>query len=397
MTMNHDTNEHAWPLMTNNVHQEDLEAIKTYLSGPDPRLTNGPMVREFEERWAEWVGTEECVMVNSGSAANELTLLAVRHMYGPGEVIMSPLGWVSDVAAVLHAGLTPKFVDIDPKTLSLDVAATLGAVDENTRAVLLVHILGLNGLTSDLLAGLSRSGIPLIEDVCESHGATFGGQRCGSFGLASNFSFYFAHHLTTIEGGSVNTNNAELADTVRVLRSHGMLRESRDRAKQRRISQTHPDLNPDFIFMYAAHNFRSTEINAVMGLTQLARLDSNIRQRRANFEQFMQGLSPELFVTDFDTDESSNYALITVLKEADIALRDRIEARLRLEGIEFRRGLSGGGSQIRQPYMQSLMPHLNPLDYPNAEHVHHFGWYVGNFPGLKTSEVSRLCNTLNSC
>lgn len=395
--MNHDTNEHAWPLMTNNVHQEDLEAIKTYLSGPDPRLTNGPMVREFEERWAEWVGTEECVMVNSGSAANELTLLAVRHMYGPGEVIMSPLGWVSDVAAVLHAGLTPKFVDIDPKTLSLDVAATLGAVDENTRAVLLVHILGLNGLTSDLLAGLSRSGIPLIEDVCESHGATFGGQRCGSFGLASNFSFYFAHHLTTIEGGSVNTNNAELADTVRVLRSHGMLRESRDRAKQRRISQTHPDLNPDFIFMYAAHNFRSTEINAVMGLTQLARLDSNIRQRRANFEQFMQGLSPELFVTDFDTDESSNYALITVLKEADIALRDRIEARLRLEGIEFRRGLSGGGSQIRQPYMQSLMPHLNPLDYPNAEHVHHFGWYVGNFPGLKTSEVSRLCNTLNSC
>jgi len=290
-------------------------------------------------------------------------------MYGPGEVIMSPLGWVSDVAAVLHAGLTPKFVDIDPKTLSLDVAATLDAVDENTRAVLLVHILGLNGLTSNLLAGLSRSGIPLIEDVCESHGAKFGGQRCGSFGLASNFSFYFAHHLTTIEGGSVNTNNAELADTVRVLRSHGMLRESRDRAKQEFISKMHPDLNPDFIFMYAAHNFRSTEINAVMGLTQLARLDSNIRQRRANFEQFMQGLSPELFVTDFDTDESSNYALITVLKEADIALRDRIEARLRLEGIEFRRGLSGGGSQIRQPYMRQLMPHLDPKDFPNTEHV----------------------------
>jgi CDP-6-deoxy-D-xylo-4-hexulose-3-dehydrase len=384
-----------WPLMKDNVSRPDLQALIDYLSQPEPRLTHGPKVREFEDAWAQWVGTQESVMVNSGSSANELTLMALRHMYGDGEVIMSPLGWVSDVAAVLHAGLTPRFVDIDPVTLSLSVPQTLDAIGSDTRAVLLVHILGLNGLTEQLLSGIQSSDTPLIEDVCESHGAVFGDKRCGTFGLASNFSFYFAHHMTTIEGGAVNTDDPEFADVVRVLRSHGMLRESRSASKRQRITNEHPDLNPDFIFLRAAHNYRPTELNAVLGLSQLPRLDDNVSLRKRNFQTFMAGLDGERFRTEFDTIESSNYAFITVLQEPDWALRDRIESTLRRNGIEFRRGLSGGGSQIRQPYLRDVLPGLDPNDYPNAEHVHHFGWYIGNYPELELSEVNRLCDILN--
>lgn len=366
-----------------------------YLGAPEPRLTHGAKVREFERQWAEWVGTAESVMVNSGSSANELTLMAIRQMYGAGEVVMSPLGWVSDVAAVLHAGLTPRFVDIDPVTLSLSVPSTLDAIGPNTRAVLLVHILGLNGLTWQLLDDLSALSVPLIEDVCESHGATLGGKRCGSFGLASNFSFYFAHHLTTIEGGSVNTNDPDFADTIRILRSHGMLRESTDEVKKRRTVESHPDLNPDFIFLQAAHNFRPTELNAVLGLSQLPRLDENVARRKRNFRAFMHGLSPDRFMTHYDTSESSNYALIVVLRDQDWDLRDRIEMQLRREGIEFRRGLSGGGSQVRQPYLKRLFPELDPSAFPHTDHVHHFGWYIGNYPELGLEDVERLCDLLN--
>ncbi len=395
MTTNSEQNQYAWPLMENNVHKEDLQALIQFLSGPEPRLTSGAMVRRFEKQWAEWVGTQESVMVNSGSAANELTFLAIRHMFGVGEVIMSPLGWVSDIAAVLHAGLTPKFVDINPETLSIDVAATLNALSADTRGVLLVHILGLNGLTCELLQGLENRRVPLIEDVCESHGAQFNGKHCGTFGLASNFSFYFAHHLTTIEGGSVNTDDAEFADVVRILRSHGLLRESRDGAKRKREIEAHLDLNPEFIFMHASHNFRSTELNAVLGLSQLPRLDANVALRKRNFSAFLEGLSPTRFRTHFDATESSNYAFIVVLQEKDWELRDRIERQLRSANIEFRRGLSGGGSQIRQPYLRAAFPHLDPKDYPHTEHVHNFGLYIGNHPGVSISQVQNLCDLLN--
>ena len=395
MTANEETATLNWPLMRDNVTRGDLQALIDYLGQPEPRLTHGAQVREFEAEWAKWVGTHESVMVNSGSSANELTLMALQQMHGPGEVILSPLGWVSDVAAVLHAGLTPRFVDIDPVTLSLSVPETLNALGPKTRAAVLVHILGLNGLTPELIDGVATAGVPLIEDVCESHGATFQGRRCGTFGLASNFSFYFAHHMTTIEGGSINTDDPDFADAIRMLRSHGMLRESRDAAKRSRVTSAYPDLNPDFIFVEPAHNFRPTELNAVLGLAQLPRLDENIELRRRNFRAFMGGLDQTRFRTQYDTIQSSNYAFITVLQNPDWGLRDRVEQRLRAEGIEFRRGLSGGGSQIRQPYLRKLMPELDPLDFPNAEHVHHFGWYIGNYPELPLHDVARLCDILN--
>lgn len=390
-----DTPTFSWPLMHDNVSRQDLDSLISYLSGDNPRLTHGPQVQEFEREWADWVGTSEAVMVNSGSSANDLTMLALREMYGGGEVILSPLGWVSDVAAILHAGLRPVFVDIDPITLGPATDQVLDKLSDETRAALIVHILGLNALTPDLVEGCGAAGVPIVEDVCESHGALFEGKRCGSIGHVSNFSFYFAHHLTTIEGGAVCTNDAEFADVVRMLRSHGLVRESRSEKKRKAFQEDFPDLNSEFIFAHAAHNNRPTELNGVLGRSQLPRLDANIEIRKRNFSRFMAQLDPAKYKNHYDVESSSNYAFIVVLQEPDWDVRNKVEETLRAGGIEFRRGLSGGGNQLRQPYLQSYLDGISLTDFPNVDHVHHFGWYVGNHPGISEADVDRLCEILN--
>lgn len=385
-----------WPLMANNVTREDLDRLIAHLSQPDPRLTHGPEVRAFEQEWAAWTGTKHCVLVNSGSSANELTMLAIRHLYGEGEIIVPPLTWVSDIASVLFAGLTPVFADINPRTMGMDTDEILKKITPRTKAVFLTHILGYNALTKKLLDELQARGIRLVEDVCESHGATFQGRRCGSLGWASNFSFYYAHHLSTIEGGAVCTNDSELYEIVRMMRSHGMTREIESAEERAKWPERHPDLNPDFIFGYASHNMRATEIQGVLGRSQLPRLDGNNEIRRKNLRMFLDGLNKEKFRTDFIQEGSSNYAFTLVLQEPDTALRDRIEVTLRQAKVEFRRGTSGGGNQLRQPYLRRQFPNIRPEDYPQVDHLHFFGWYIGNYPDLDASKIPQLCDLLNS-
>ena len=278
-----------FPLMRNNILRQDLDAVIEHLKQDDPMLTHGANVRAFEEEWSNWLGDRYCVSVNSGASANLLTLAAlkIRHPEG-GEVIVPPLGWVSDIAAVLQNGFTPVFADINPRTLAMDTTQILNKVSEKTRAVLLVHAQGFDGLSDELLAELERRGIPLLEDVCESHGAAHNGQRLGSFGWASNFSFYYAHHMSTIEGGMVCTNDPVLYQQIRILRSHGMVREASDPAIRSAYQSDNPELNPDFIFAYSAYNVRNTEIGGILGRSQLKRLDANVVRRTENLHRFLE-------------------------------------------------------------------------------------------------------------
>jgi CDP-6-deoxy-D-xylo-4-hexulose-3-dehydrase len=384
------------PLMHNNITRQDLDTLIDYLRQPEPMLTQSGNVRAFEQEWAEWLGVKHCVFVNSGASANLLTMAALRELRGPGEVIVPTLTWVSDIASVLQAGLEPVFVDIDPRTLGMDAGQVLERITENTRAVFLTHILGYNALTQELLDGLAARGVPLIEDVCESHGATFGGRRLGSFGWVSNFSYYYAHHMSTIEGGMVCTNDPEFYQIVRMLRSHGMVREASDAAVKERYRTEHPDLNPDFIFAHPAYNVRSTELNAVLGRSQLKRLDANNEKRRANLARFLSRIDPARYRTDFAVEGSCNYAFTLVLREADTELRDRVESTLRAAKVEFRRGTSGGGNQLRQPYLRRRFPQIRPEDFACVDHVHFFGWYIGNYPDLETSKIDALCELLNT-
>jgi CDP-6-deoxy-D-xylo-4-hexulose-3-dehydrase len=384
-----------WPLMRNNIAREDLDAVIEFLKQDDPILTQSQQVRAFEREWSQWLGVKHSVLVNSGSSANVLTMAALKILRGEGEVIVPPLTWVSDVASVLQAGFTPVFVDINLHTLGMDVDQVLAKITPRTRAVFVTHVLGYNALSQKLLDGLKAANVPLIEDVCESHGATFAGRRCGAHGWISNFSYYYAHHMSTIEGGAVCTDDPEVYELVRMLRAHGMTRESDSDMVKQGYKDRHPDLNPDFIFSHLAYNMRSTEINAVMGRSQLKRLDANNVLRRRNLKLFLDQLDAKKYFTEFAEEGSCNYAFTLLLREPDEALRDRVMAALREHGVEFRRGMSGGGNQLRQPYLRGVIPDGEWKKYPQVDHVHFFGFYIGNYPGLEPEKIGELCRLLN--
>ncbi len=382
-----------WPLMENNIKREDLNAVIDFLKA-SPRLTQSEQVSLFEEEWSAWTGTRHSVFVNSGSSANLITLAALREMYGVGEVIVPVLTWVSDIAAVLHCGFKPVFVDIDPRTLGMDTRQIEKKLTAETRAVFLTHILGFNALTERLLTVLEAKRIPLIEDACESHGARFAGRRVGSCGLISNFSFYYAHHLSTVEGGMACTNDAKIYQMLRMYRAHGLVRESNSDELREAYHSRHPDLDPEFVFAFPAYNVRSTEINAVLGRSQLKRLDAGIAERNANFRLFLKLLDPEYYRTDFALEGSSNYAFVLVLRGADEKRCGRVMQAMREAGVEFRRGTSGGGNQLRQPYLKKLYgDHYK--DFPQVEHIHVYGFYIGNYPGLPSGKIEKLCALLN--
>jgi len=381
--------------MENNIAREDLDAVIKFLQQDDPILTQSKNVAAFEREWSDWLGVKHSVFVNSGSSANQITMAAIRERFGAGEIIVPTLTWISDIASVLQNGFDPVFADINSRTLGMDTRQIVKKISKKTRAVFLTHILGYNALDDYLLAELKKRNIPLIEDVCESHGATFKGRKLGSFGFASNFSFYYAHHMSTIEGGMVCTNDPDFYEKLRMFRSHGMVRESKSDALKNRYKSEWPDLNPDFIFAFPAYNVRSTEINAVMGRSQLKRLDARNKIRTRNLNCFLDGLDPKKYFTDFEREGSCNYAFTLVLRKPDQKLWDRIEKTLRERKIEFRRGTSGGGNQLRQPFMRKLMPD-EFKKYPKVNHIHFYGAYIGNYPELETARIEALCRLLNS-
>jgi CDP-6-deoxy-D-xylo-4-hexulose-3-dehydrase len=384
------------PLMSDNIDKEDIKSLINFLDqDPIPKLTNGPKVVEFETKWGEWLGTKYNLMVNSGASANELTMLALNYIHDEGEIIIPPLTWISDISSVIFSGFKPVFCDINLKNFSFDIEKLKQVITPNTKAIFLTHVLGINGLTDELLQLCKEKNILLIEDVCESHGVTFKGQKAGSIGFASNFSFYFAHHMSTIEGGMICTNDEHFYQVCRALRSHGMTREMTDENLKQTIIDKNPDLNKDFIFLHPAHNFRSTELNAVIGLSQIKKLDFNNIQRINNFKYFIEHLDSNKYYTDIEMEGQCNYAFIVVLKENSFELRDKIELILKEKGIEFRRGLSGGGNQLRQPYFKKNY-NINYDDFKNIDHVHHFSWYVGNYPTLEKEKIDTLINILNN-
>ncbi len=381
--------------MDNNITREDLDALIKFLNG-DPILTQSTNVRGFEKEWSKWLGVKYSVFVNSGSSANLISLTALKQLAGSGgEIIVPALTWVSDISSVIFCGFDPVFVDVNPKTLSMDEEQVIDKLTNKTRAVFLTHAQGFNGLTDKLLSTLKEKNIYLIEDVCESHGAQFNGKKLGGFGWASNFSFYFAHHMSTIEGGMICTDIEEVYQTCLMLRSHGMIRESTNNELRQSYIDNNTDLHPNFIFAFPAYNMRNTEIGAVLGRNQLPRLDDNNDKRQKNFKMFLEGLDPAKYQTDFALEGSCNYAFNLILENPDHTLCQKVIATLEEHGVEFRRGSAGGGNQLRQPYLRGIVEEKAHLDFPVVEHIHFFGFYIGNYPDLPEDKIKALCDILN--
>tara|TARA_B100000989_G_C19497838_1_gene452887 strand:- start:250 stop:1440 length:1191 start_codon:yes stop_codon:yes gene_type:complete len=386
-----------FPLMRNNILREDLDKIIKYLKKNDPILTNGKKIKEFEEKWSKWLGVKYSVFVNSGSSANLLSMAILKTKYpNGGEVIVPPLTWVSDISSVIQNNFKPVFVDIDPFTLGIDIKKTIAKMNKKTRCIFITHVQGFNGLTDELLNEAKKRKILVIEDVCESHGALHKNKKLGTYGWISNFSFYYAHHMSTIEGGMICTNDKNVYQKARLFRSHGMVRESNDEKFRKNFIKKNPKLNPEFIFAYPAYNMRNTEIAGIMGISQLKRLNYNIKKRNENFNYFLSKINSKIYRTDFKMIGSSNYAFNLILKKTSSRLVSKLMKIMDKNGIEYRRGSAGGGNQLRQPYLQKFVPKSFYKKFPEVEHIHFHGFYIGNFPDIKKKEIDKICSIINS-
>lgn len=383
--------------MDNNIIDDDVAALQNFLKKNKKKIfTQSKKVKEFESKWSKWLGVKYSIFVNSGSSANLLSMQIIKILYGEGEIIAPPLTWVSDISSIIQNNHKPIFVDINMNNLAMDNEAIIKKLTKNTKAVFLSHIQGFNGLTNELLKILKKKKIALVEDVCESHGAKFNKKKCGTFGLISNFSFYYAHHLSTIEGGMICTNNPRVRDLAQMLRSHGMLREIDNYKYKKMIEKRNSKLSPKFIFVHPAYNLRNNELSAVIGINQLKRLNANNKKRSENFKFFLKNIDHNLFYKNFDITGSCNYAFPLVLNNRSFKERDRLEKVMSNYNIEFRRGNAGGGNQLRQPYLKNYVKKLSLKKFKNVDHVHFFGYYIGNYPSLSKSKILKICNVLNN-
>ena len=385
-----------YPLIKNNINRSDLNKVINYLKKKDPILTQSKNVEFFEKKWSEWLGVRYSVFLNSGSSANLLSVAYLKTIYSSGEILVPALTWVSDVNSIILNGFKPVFVDIEMKNLSMNENEIFKKINKKTIAIFITYAQGFNALSDKLLSFIKKRNIMLIEDVCESHGATYKKRKLGTFGIMSNFSFYYAHHMSTIEGGMVCTNDENIYQNLRMLRSHGMLRESNNFQFVQKNIKKHNKLNESFIFMLQGYNFRNNEIGALIGINQLKRLDKNIEKRNINHKLFLKNLNSKYYFTNFDLKGSSNYAFNLILKNKNKKFLIKLMNVMDENGIEYRRGSAGGGNQLRQPYLKKIIKKNEWLNYPITEHIHFYGFYIGNYPDLNKEKILKLCRILNS-
>ena len=380
-----------WPLMKNAITWEDKFQLIKFLITND-RLTNGPQVREFERQWAEWVGSKHALMVSSGSTANTLIISAVKELYGlkDGDKVLVPAcTWVTNISPVFQSGLKPIFCDVNLDNFSFDLEhmAEIAKKHPDIKAIFVTHLLGFSA-ENEKYAEIFPDAL-ILDDVCESHGCTNeSGVKRGNRSIAASFSFYFGHHMTTIEGGMVNTNNTQLYELMRMKRSHGLARES---GNLKKYADQYPDIHPQFLFMTDGYNLRSSEINAVLGMSQLKRLDRMIEQRRANFREFVTIMDAhqDKFYPVRWQEGNSNFAFPFICRNPE--LTKKMKEVFEKNGVEHRPIV--GGNLLRQPFLQGYKMGTTRKSY-NVDLLNDNGVYIGNSHFVKNSDMKWLAKVL---
>lgn len=264
--------------------EEVNEAIQSLVS---TWVTMGSKVKKFEEKFAKYIGVKHAIMVNSGSSANLLafsilTNPALKSRLKPGDEVITPaLTWATTVYPLINNGLKPVFVDVRADSYNIDTSKIEAAISRKTKAIFPVHLLG-NPANMELIKEIAKKhDLLVIEDTCEAHGAEFDGKKVGSFGDMSTFSFFMSHHITTMEGGMLLTNNDEYYELGKALRAFGWVR---DLANKSELTKKYPNIDSRFLFVNIGFNIRPTEIQGGFGIHQLDKLDNFIKMRRENVE-----------------------------------------------------------------------------------------------------------------
>jgi len=373
----------TWKLMDNAISLEQRERLSEFILNGD-KFSQGDLVKEFEKKWSEWQGCKYSVFVNSGSSANFLAVYAMSP-HGRDRWVSQACTWATTVSPIMMSGNTLQLCDVDIPSLAPNLDS-LNLVIQTTKPthLFLANLLGFSAISDDLLQMCDENDITLLEDCCESHGATFKGEKIGNFGKISTFSFYYGHHMTTIEGGMCCTDDEEFYERLLLLRSHGLHRELPEDSKKKYEDQI---VDPNFTFMIPGFNMRSTELNAMLGIMQLENLDAHNQTRRNNFNTFACGLDSDQFFCDFDLEGNSSFCFPVITKnKTSRELREKLDRM----GVQTRPIIAG--NLYRHPFMKKV---VQLRCDENAEYVHENGFYIGNNQNVKQEDVLWLVEFLN--
>ena len=364
-----------WNLMEETINFGDrLKMAKFAMTAK--RFTNSEKVKEFEKKWSEWLGCKYSLYVSSGSTANFLLVAAIKEKYGlknGDKVLLPSCTWVTNVGPVMQLGLEPIFCDINFDNYSFDDDSLKYIKEEHPdiKMIFVTHLLGFYA-KNERLQDLFPDAI-IIDDVCESHGVKNDkGKKVGQNSLGATFSFYFGHHMTTVEGGMICTNDEELYDLMKIKRSHGLARES---IKFDYYANKYPHIEKSFLFVTDGYNFRNHEICAVLGLSQLKRLDKMIKKRRNNYKLFHDVINkyPHLFKPAGKNETNSSFCFPIICNNKDI--RDALMKKFKANNIEFRPIVSG--NLLSHPFLDGYKITSNKK-HNNVELLNDCGVYLGN-------------------
>jgi CDP-6-deoxy-D-xylo-4-hexulose-3-dehydrase len=379
------------PLVKDTIDNDDIdnliEWLKTY-----PRLTKGPETSAFEEMWSKWIGCKYSVFVNSGSSANLIMLAALIELYKlrNKSVVVPSLGWATDLAPVMQLGFKPILVDIDASNLAVDVEHLEEIFKtQKPAAMLLVSVLGLSPRMGEIVELCKKHGVILLEDNCESQGTTYNGVKLGNFGLMSSFSTYFGHTMSTIEGGMVCTNDKAVYDMLKQLRSHGWDRDLDSvRQQELRAEWGVDDFSALYTFFVPGFNVRATDLQAIIGMRQLQKVDSMIEQRNKNFQIFKEKLTPYTWFPQEVEDSFTASFCIPIIASSEEE-KDLIVKALIKNNVECRPLICG--SMGTQPF---YIKKYGRVELPNVTKIDKCGMYIPNHPKLTEEEINRMCECI---
>jgi len=364
-----------------------IEWLKTY-----PRLTKGAKTLEFENQFAEWIGTKHAVFVNSGSSANLLMVYALKYLGAltNNKIVVPSLSWATDLAPVLQYDIEPVLVDCNLDNLSVDLEHLEEVFKtENPDAMILVSVLGLSPDIDKIVELCDKYNVILIEDNCESQGTKYKGKRLGNFGLMASFSTYFGHTMSTIEGGMITTNSDEIYNLLLQLRSHGWDRDlSKEKQTQLRDRHNVDDFSAFYTFYTPGFNLRSTDLQAVIGIEQLKKVDWMIDQRNRNFKKYISKLKDYTWVPKEIEDSFTASFCIPIIAYSP-EQKQRMVKNLMDNNIECRPLICG--SMGTQPFYTEI---YGRKELPNVSQVDDCGIYVPNHPQLTDSEIDLICKCI---
>lgn len=357
---------------------EEKEAMLKVIESD--RFTMGDKVKEFERAFAAYFGAKHAVMVNSGSSAN---LVAVASLFfrkdnplkAGEEVIVPCISWATTYYPLHQYRLKLKFVDVDLQTLNYDIEELKAAVSSKTRMIVAVNILGNPCYFDEISRICTEKNIILFEDNCESMGARFNGRYTGTFGLVNTFSTFFSHHISTMEGGLVVTDDFELYCLAKSIRNHGWIRD------QDEGSTIYEKRNDDFYeayrFILPGYNVRPMELQGAIGIEQLKKLDGFLKIRRENAQHFVSLFkNDERFIIQHEAGESAWFCFTMIVKPGQTITREKVLEALKHAGIEYR--IITGGNFLRHDVIKYF--DYSVTKSSNADLAHDNGFFIGNHP-----------------